>query len=228
MELMNLENGKVTSLELVKEINFFRGIKITLGTDPSLKELRHDTLRNIIKDEFEEEILSQEILEKSLPSDGGRPTKVFYLTLNQAKQVLVRESKVVRKAVIKRLDELENKLPQLSELEMIAKIAASHVRQEKRIEKLEYKFENILTIDSNKQRKLQKAIASRVYSRVKFICVELTVNSKENRAKLFSGIHRELKNKFGVSSYKDVKDCEFEIALNFVSNWIEDSEVRNG
>lgn len=94
----------ITSIELVEQINLFR------SQETKYSELRHDTLRNIIKDEFEDEILSQNILEKSVSSNGGRPLKVFELSFSQAKQVLMRESKFVRKAVVKYIEDLENKL----------------------------------------------------------------------------------------------------------------------
>ncbi len=105
MEL--IKKDTITSLDLLKEINYFR-----LQTEDK-KELRHDTLRTIIKDEFEEEINSQEILEIKIQGKTNS-TKAFNLTLNQAKQVLVRESKIVRKAVIKKLDELSDKTKELS------------------------------------------------------------------------------------------------------------------
>lgn len=222
MNLIKVENGKVTSVEMVEEINFFR--EKELGTE-KYTILMHKSLLGVIRDEFEEEISQQEILPSEYES-RGKKYPMFELTLNQAKQILVRESKLVRKAVIKRLDELENKLPVMSKLEMIAEIANGQLDQEKRIEKLEHKFENILTIDSGKQRKLQKAIASRVYDRSLEVFRTMESGLVELRKRMFSGIHRELKNKFGVSSYKDVKDSEFEIALNFVSNWIENADIR--
>lgn len=101
-KLMN--KNTITSLELLKQINLFR------KEEGNRTELRHDTLRDIIKDEFEEEVLSQNILEKSISSNGGRPIKIFELTTAQAKQVLVRESKFVRKRVIHYIEELENRL----------------------------------------------------------------------------------------------------------------------
>lgn len=102
LKLMD-DSGMINSKDLCETINIYR------GQLEGKAELRHDTLRNIIKDEFEEEILSQYILEKSISSNGGRPISVFILTHNQAKQVLIRESKHVRKAVIKYIDELESK-----------------------------------------------------------------------------------------------------------------------
>ena len=100
----------ITSLELLEEINLFREEESKSNHLNERKLLRHDTLRSIIKDEFEEEILSQDILEKSVSSNGGRPTSVYILSLGQAKQVLVRESKFVRKAVICYIDKLEKSL----------------------------------------------------------------------------------------------------------------------
>ena len=99
--LMNIVKEEWTSLELVEQINHFRHL------EGNRSELRHDNLRAVIKDEFEEEILSLKIQEKLIESDGGRPNKVFVLTSSQAKQVLLRESKFVRRAVIKKIEAME-------------------------------------------------------------------------------------------------------------------------
>ena len=94
--------SEITSLELLAEINKFRkeeGIK---------KELLHKTLLDIIRDEFSEEIDRQKILPMSYKDRYGRNQPMFILTLSQARQVLVRESKFVRRAVIHFLEKLEN------------------------------------------------------------------------------------------------------------------------
>lgn len=105
MELIKKENkDAITSLELVEQINLFR------SKEGSKAILRHDTLLDIIRDEFSEEISLQKILESKYKNERGREYPMFILTFSQAKQVLVRESKAVRKAVIKYLEELENKL----------------------------------------------------------------------------------------------------------------------
>lgn len=108
--------NEITSLELLNQINIFR------KQEGNRTDLRHDTLRDIIRDEFEEEILSQKILEKSISSNGGRPTKIFLLTFNQAKQVLVRESKFVRRAIIQYIEKLEKSLMEATELTMTVPI----------------------------------------------------------------------------------------------------------
>lgn len=105
MELIKKENKEtITSLELVEQINLFR------SKDGNKNELRHDNLLQIIRDEFEEEISLLKIQESKYKNERGREYPMFILTFNQAKQVLVRESKAVRKAVIKYLEDLENRL----------------------------------------------------------------------------------------------------------------------
>lgn len=104
-ELMKIQNSnKITSLEILEQINLFR------EEESNKKELRHDTLLGIIRDEFEEEISLQKILESKYTNSRGKQYPMFELTLNQAKQILVRESKYVRKAVIQYIETLENKL----------------------------------------------------------------------------------------------------------------------
>ena len=43
--------------------------------------------------------------------------------------------------------------------------------------------------------------------------------------KLFSSLYRDIQTKFGVASYKDIKVVEYEKALSFIDNWLEDREV---
>ena len=96
-------------------------------------ELRHDNLLRTIKDEFSikidllnfEETLKEIVKQKNEPIyiDGifvstyidkwNRPQPMFILTIDQAKQVLMRESKVVRKAVIQYLNLLEKRIREL-------------------------------------------------------------------------------------------------------------------
>lgn len=96
---------KITSLELVEQINVFR------EEEGNRAELLHKTLLEIIRDEFEEEIGQQKILPTLYKHpQNGQEYPMFELTLSQAKQILVRESKFVRKAVIAYIERLENKL----------------------------------------------------------------------------------------------------------------------
>ncbi|USK61303.1 Rha family transcriptional regulator [Peribacillus asahii] len=81
----------------------------------------------------------------------------------------------------------------------------------KLITQVDQKVEQQITLDHGEQRRLQKCIASKVY--------EISDDSK-TRPKLFKEIYREIKDRFGVASYKDVKRQELQSAINYIENWV--------
>ena len=91
-----------TNVELVDVINHFRTL------DGKKTMLQHKTLLEIIRDEFNEEINEQNFLPVNFYTDKkGEQRPMYKLSNSQAKQILVRESKAVRRAVIKLLEYLE-------------------------------------------------------------------------------------------------------------------------
>ena len=137
MEFLSKES--INSKELLKQINYFREVEYkereangTL-TEAQKKrghyiELRHDNLLRTIRDEFNiqdnrlnfEEVENKIILtsvegifETTYKDEKGELRPMFILTIDQAKQVLMRESKVVRKAVIQYLNLLEKRIREL-------------------------------------------------------------------------------------------------------------------
>lgn len=104
----------MTSLELVKQINIFR------KKEGKLKTLGHNDLMKVIRDEFEEELREGKISLSSqtvnMPKGGTRKQPLYLLTLSQAKQVLVRESKFVRRAIIQYIEKLEQELNKTKEI----------------------------------------------------------------------------------------------------------------
>ncbi|OES45268.1 Rha family transcriptional regulator [Domibacillus iocasae] len=80
-----------------------------------------------------------------------------------------------------------------------------------KISELETKVEEQITLTSGEQRRLQKGIAIKVY--------ELE-SDPAVRPRLFKELHREIKDRFGVSSYKDVKQKELQSAIRYVENWV--------
>lgn len=95
-----IKQNTISSLELVKQINLFR------EQEGNRTVLRHDTLLNIIRDEFEDEISLQKLLESNYKSDRGQIYPMFVSTISQAKQLLVRESKFVGKlfSILRKID----------------------------------------------------------------------------------------------------------------------------
>ena len=214
MQLTKKES--ITSLELLKEINIFR------EKEGKETEMQHKTLLGIIRDEFEEEISQQELLLSNYYS-RGKEFPMFILTLAQAKQVLSRESKFVRKAVIKYIENLEQQLQKpLSVEEMIIKQAESMMQVKNDIQRLENKFDTVVTLESGKQRIIQLRVSKKVYNIMSEYLGENVMEYNIKQRKLFSSIYRDIKRKFGVASYKDIKVVEYEKALSFIENWIED------
>lgn len=73
---------------MLEQINFFR------KQEGNRAELQHKDLMKIIRDEFEEEIAEGNISLGSYKDKQNQSRPMFELTLPQAKQVLVRESKM--------------------------------------------------------------------------------------------------------------------------------------
>lgn len=137
MEFLSKES--INSKDLLKQINYFREMEYqekkenNLLTEAQKKrghyiELQHNDLLKKIRDEFniqvnegkislvENKIIPtsvEGIFETTYKDDKGELRPMFILTIDQAKQVLMRESKVVRKAVIQYLNLLEKKIREL-------------------------------------------------------------------------------------------------------------------
>ena len=137
MEFLSKES--INSKELLKQINIFREMEYkekeannTL-TEAQKKrghyiELQHNDLLKKIRDEFniqvnegknplvENKIIPTSvngIFETSYKDDKGELRPMFILTIDQAKQVLLRESRIVRRKVIEYLNLLEKRIRQL-------------------------------------------------------------------------------------------------------------------
>lgn len=93
---------KWTSVELVDVINHFRTL------DGKKNKLLHKNLLALIQDEFSEEINGLNFQPVNFYTDKkGEQRPMYKLSNSQAKQILVRESKAVRRAVIKLLEYIE-------------------------------------------------------------------------------------------------------------------------
>lgn len=215
-----INKDKITSLELVAEINKFR------KEERNRTDLQHKDLLKIIREEFSEEIGEGKISPTSYKDQWNREQPMFVLTLSQARQVLVRESKYVRKSVIHFLETLEEKIKNpFANLSIQQMMIATLQEQEKivdRVEVLENKVDNEIRVDNGEQRKIQRAVATRVYQRLDII-PELI----EEKKYMFQAIYRDLKDRFGVASYRDIKRKDLRDCLEYVSAWIEPADLRS-
>ena len=219
-EVIVKNKDKITSLEIVSEINKLR------KEEGNKSELRHDNLLQIIRDEFAEEISLLKIQESTYKNDRGREYPMFILSLNQAKQILMRESKFVRKAMINYIEKLEEQIKNpFANLSIQQMMIATLQEQEKivdRVEVLENKVDNEIRVDNGEQRKIQRAVATRVYQRL-----DIVPELIEDKKYMFQAIYRDLKDRFGVASYRDIKRKDLRDCLEYVSAWIEPADLRS-
>ncbi|MFY0545494.1 Rha family transcriptional regulator [Brevibacillus sp. H7] len=135
----------------------------------------------------------------------------YIKAFNQMEQHLKQfeQNKVVplseRQALIKSL-QLTVELAE--EMEEVKSIAQSH--SQKLIE-LEQKVDEQITLDHGEQRALQKAVSRRVY--------EIEADSQRRR-ELFQQLHREIKDRWAVASYRDVRRQELQQVLRYIDAWM--------
>ena len=107
--------NQISTLDLVAQINIFR-------SNEGKSNLLHKNLLSVVRDEFEDEINQLIVQPVSYLDKKGESRVMFMLTTSQAKQLLARESKTVRKAVIAYIEKLEQALKEseakLSEIEV--------------------------------------------------------------------------------------------------------------
>lgn len=80
-----------------------------------------------------------------------------------------------------------------------------------KVNELETKLNSFVTLDSHEQRLLQKAMGRRIY---------YLIEEKEKRHLAFAELHREIRDRFGVASYRDVAKLDFQKGLQYIGGWI--------
>lgn len=141
---------------------------------------------------------------------------MFILNYKGVLQLGARYNAETRFKLIEKIEQLQKPMT----VEDMIILQANEMKSVKhRIDIVENKVDNEIRIDHTEQRKLQKAVSIRVYQRLEVANTE--------RKMLFSAIYRDLKDRFGVASYRDVKRKDLKNALLYVQNWIEKAELRN-
>lgn len=144
----------------------------------------------------------------------------YKLNKKGAMQLALKYDAKTRFKVIERIEELEggNQPKPLTEKEQLRASLRLSLETSEEVEVLKEdvavlkdKVENQITLDHGEQRGLQKAVARKVY--------ELEVH-EQLRPRLFREIYREIKDRFGVASYKDVKRKDLQAAVNYVNAWL--------
>lgn len=90
-------------------------------------------------------------------------------------------------------------------------LLAAHEIMEERVDDIEQKVDSQITLDSGRQRRLQTAIGKRVCT---------LEPDKSERGELFRQLHREIKDRWQVPSYKDIRRQDLQGVLQYVAAWV--------
>lgn len=82
---------------------------------------------------------------------------------------------------------------------------------ENRIDQVEQKVDEQVTLQSGEQRRVQKAISQKVYG---------LESDSEERSELFRQLHREIKDRWQVASYKDIRRQDLLSVINYINAWV--------
>ena len=203
-ELMNVEiRNTLTSLEVAE-----------------ITGKRHDNILSDIRDEISKLGAERGLLifqETYYVNEQNRQKyPMFNLNYKGVLQLGARYNAETRFRLIEKIEQLQKPMT----VEDMIILQANEMKGVKhRIDIVENKVDNEIRIDHTEQRKLQKAVSIRVYQRLDVVDAE--------RKLMFSAIYRDLKDRFGVASYRDVKRKDLKNALLYVQNWIEKAELRN-
>ena len=94
------------------------------------------------------------------------------------------------------------------------------VDMDSRLTVVENKVDNEIRVNSGEQLRITKAVKRRVCQRID-LAVDLIGKDKF----MYQAIYRDLKDRFGVASYKDIKRKDLTDCLNYISTWIEPFEI---
>ena len=200
--LMNIENkNTLTSLEVAE-----------------ITGKEHKNILSDIRDEISKlgEERGRLIFQQSCYTNlQNKQQPMFLLNYKGVLQLGARYNAETRFKLIEKIEQLQK--PMTVE-DMIIMQAHEMKNVKHRIDVVENKVENEIRIDHAEQRKLQKAVSIRVYQRLDVI------NSDKNL--MFPAIYRDLKDRFGIASYRDLKRKDLTEALAYVQNWIEKADLR--
>lgn len=112
-----------------------------------------------------------------------------------------------------------------SAMELLRLQSQAMFELDERVNVLEDKLENQMTIDHGQQRQLQRAVGDRVMERVATVIPARMV--RERKPYFFKAIYHDLKNRFGVPSYRDIKPSDYMSAMAYIEAWVEPAELRS-
>lgn len=116
---------------------------------------------------------------------------------------------------------IKNPYKNLSTQQMMILTLQEQEKLVERVDIIEHKVENEIRVDNGEQRKIQKAVSTRIFQRI-----DIVPQLVENKKFIFQALYRDLKDRFGVASYRDIKRKDLINCLEYISTWIEPADFR--
>ncbi|MET3700024.1 Rha family phage regulatory protein [Bacillus oleivorans] len=205
---------------------------------------RHsDVLRDVRDLGCSEDFRQRNFAESSYINSQNKEMPMYYMNKKGFTLLVMgytgKEAMKFKEAYINEFERMENELraPRiLSEKEQLMasmkltiETAEELTTVKSEVKEIRTMVEQQITLDHGEQRKVQKSIAQRVYELAEQIehpqlvfnsRDQIEVDVRQEVSRYFRELHREIKDRFGVASYKDIKRKDLQSAINYINNWI--------
>ena len=147
---------------------------------------------------------------------GNKPLIEYYVTFETAKMIAMMENNEIGDEVRRHFINIEKQYQKVKPLtinEQIILIAQGHQEVNQRLDVIEHKIENDITLTSAQKYHLKQLVSKRAY--------ELKENHKLEdsfMSKVFARFYKKLKKHFIVSSYMEIPKSKFDEAIEIVKN----------
>lgn len=180
----------------------------------------HDkVLRDIRELECSEEFSLSNFGESTYTNDRGRIYPKFIMT-EQGFAFLVmgytgKEAARFKEMYIAEFTKMRNQLADpyaglSQEVRAIFAVDTKVQKLETRIEEIDEKVETWITLTQGEQRRVQRAVGSRVYE----------FSSDDDRKRMFQELYRDIKDRWGVPSYRDILRKDMQDVIRYIAAWV--------
>ncbi len=220
----NNQEATMTSLEVVDLINKFR------AEEGNETVKRHDVLLRDIRNELK--ILEKagitndhNFVEVNYTDSKGEKRPCYQMNKAGIMQMLNKESALVRYKTQQYIEALENKLKQqvkpLGTMDLLRLQFKAIEEQDSKIEEVKNEFEDfkgdipLFQVECKELQALVRKIGTKALGGYK----TPAYNDNSLRGKVYSDIQNQIKREFDVNRYEAIKRCQFDSAMEIVSNY---------
>ncbi|MDU6984265.1 MAG: ORF6C domain-containing protein [Terrisporobacter othiniensis] len=220
----NNQEVTMTSLEVIELINKFR------EEEGNETEKRHDDFLRSVRKELETLVNAgidsdRNFTVATYQDKQGKQRKCYNMTKAGIMQMLNKESALVRYKTQQYIEALENRLKQqvkpLSTMELLKLQYKALEEQDLKIEEVKEELKDfkgdipLFQVECKELQALVRKIGTKALGGYK----SPAYNDNSLRGKVYSDIQNQIKREFDVNRYEAIKRCQFDSAMEIVSNY---------